>query len=129
MLTVGLVPRTVIVTLSLPVAPSLAVTVKVKVTTWFAAVVRGAVQIVSSTAGSTNVPAVAVHRRVAPGMSALRDVARSLRTVPPSTVWSTVSIMTSGPLGTVIVTLAMALPLSLAVTSKVKTTAWSVPPL
>ena len=46
MLTVGSVPETVIVTLSLAVTPSLSVTVKVKVTTWFAAVAAGAVQVV-----------------------------------------------------------------------------------
>ena len=93
MLTVGSVPGTVIVTLALPVAPSLVVTVKVKVTTWVAAVVAGAVQVASSTAALLNVPTlgVAVHRRVAPATSALRDVARRLTTVPPGTVWSIVS--------------------------------------
>ena len=64
MVTVG-PPGTVIVTLALAVAPSLSVTVKVRVTTRFAAVVPGAIQVASSTVGSLNVPAVAVHRRVA----------------------------------------------------------------
>ena len=63
-LTVGPL-ETVIVTRALAVAPSLSVTVKVRVTTWFTAVVPGAVQVVASSVASLNVPAVAVHAYVA----------------------------------------------------------------
>ena len=87
MLTVGPL-GTVIVTLALAVAPSLSVTVKVRVTTWFAAVVPGAVQVASSTAASLNVPAVAVHAYVSIAPSESADVASSSIEAPPATSWS-----------------------------------------
>ena len=125
MLTVGPL-GTVIVTLSLAVSSSLSVTVKVKVTTWFAAVVPGAVQVVSSSAGSLNVPTAGRRSTRTYRHPSDHGLEASIE-APPRTVWSAVSMLTVGSVPrTVIVTLSLT---SLSVASpsdavRVRVTTW-----